>query len=66
MLILLIKERKPKAWFMGHSHEFLYRKIHDTIFLRNPLGYPSEYGKFNGFFIFDTDKLELTHSDVKE
>jgi len=57
----LIEERKPLAWFHGHSHEFLFRKIEDTFFLRNPRGYYSHFEMnnetrlFNGICIFDTE-----------
>lgn len=63
----LIKERKPLAWFMGHSHSFLHRKIDETWFLRNPLGYfhesplLSEWTKFPGICIFNTETGEVTN-----
>jgi UDP-2,3-diacylglucosamine pyrophosphatase LpxH len=31
-----------KYWFAGHSHESVVKKIKDTTFIVNPLGYPNE------------------------
>lgn len=42
-LIDLIKERKPKLWISGHSHEEMMRFITpECFYFRNPLGYPTE------------------------
>jgi predicted MPP superfamily phosphohydrolase len=40
----LIKERKPKYWIHGHIHTFTSYKLHDTIVVCNPAGYPREAG----------------------
>jgi len=52
----LIKERKPKLWCMGHSHEPIIKMVHNTLMLRNPRGYPGELSNFC-MWIVDTDRL---------
>ena len=53
----LIKERKPKLWVHGHSHEQMNYKIHDTLMIRNPRGYPREIASPFNMWIIDTDKI---------
>lgn len=52
----LIRERKPKLWCMGHSHDILNKMVGNTLLARNPLGYPRENKDFN-LWIIDTDKI---------
>ena len=52
----LIKERKPKLWCMGHSHDSLNKMVHNTLMVRNPRGYPREIPSFE-MWIIDTDKI---------
>lgn len=54
----LIKERKPKLWICGHSHQRMIHKIYDTWLIRNPRGYPSENGKIQyTHVIVDLERL---------
>lgn len=57
----IIEERKPKLWIHGHSHEPCYTKVYNTLFLRNPAGYPGEWCHKNFLYqIVDTKTLEVT------
>lgn len=59
-LLNLIKEREPLLWIHGHSHEFIYKKVHNSFFLRNPFGYPKEKKDYTtNFIIVDTNSLDL-------
>lgn len=51
----LIKERNPKLWISGHSHEQCVRYIGKTLYVRNPRGYPNENNYLH--VIVDTDKI---------
>jgi len=39
---ILNKDKAPKLWFFGHTHENYYFKINQTQLLCNPKGYKSE------------------------
>lgn len=52
----LILERKPKLWVGGHSHDFMNKTIHETMYIRNPRGYRGENPKYK-LLIVDTNKL---------
>ncbi len=59
----LIKERKPKLWISGHSHEFMYKNLtKDTLFVRNPFGYPSERKYTTEFIIINLNDIKLYDS----
>ena len=51
----LIKQRKPKAWIFGHTHERFIKYENDCLFMCNPVGYPGENPPFK-FRIYDTEK----------
>lgn len=53
----LIKERKPKLWVHGHSHDPINKIIHNTLMVRNPRGYPHELPTPFNMWIIDTDKI---------
>jgi Icc-related predicted phosphoesterase len=55
----LIKEREPLLWISGHSHDFMFKKIHNTFYVRNPYGYPKEKADYTTNFVtIDTNSLE--------
>lgn len=51
----LIKEKQPRLWIHGHSHESMNYKINETQILSNPFGYfPFEMNpNFNSELIID-------------
>lgn len=60
----LIIKRKPKLVCSGHSHSPFFKKMHDTLFLRNPFGYPGYENKNHQWLVFDTTTNELKHIDA--
>ena len=40
----IIRDNKPALWLHGHSHNKLDTQIYETRIVRNPHGYPGEFG----------------------
>lgn len=47
----LIIQRKPKLWISGHSHSRMVKMIGDTLYIRNPRGYPSENPNYSHLIV---------------
>lgn len=51
----LIKERKPRAWLFGHTHDKIAQRVGETMMYTNPRGYAVEKDitKFDPYFTLE-------------